>query len=492
MADKKTPATDNQETTQLSPLDQIIVDGKMFRSEEQRSIAIQMIREFVNQILEDETLISASVMNMVNTQIAKIDELISAQLNEIMHHDDFQTIEAAWRGLHHFVMNTETGESLKLRVLNATKVEVSKDLEKAIEFDQSHLFKLVYEDEYGTFGGTPYSLLIGDYFFGRSAPDVQLLMNLSNVAAAAHAPFIAGTAPEMFDLDSFTDLPNPRDLKKIFESTELIKWRSFRETEDARYTALVLPHILLRTPYGPEKPIEEFNFIEKTDGKDHKKYLWGNAVYALGERITEAFAKYKWCAAIRGVEGGGLVENLPIHTFKTDDGDIVAKCPTEIAITDRREKEISDLGFISLCYEKNTDRSAFFGSSTTNKAKEYFEDDATANAFLSAQLPYILAASRFAHYIKVIVRDKIGAFTSQDELSDFLNSWISNYVLLSKNAHFSVKASTPLSGARVDVTADPARPGRYRAIVYLKPHFQLDEVNVSLRLVANLPPPAAV
>jgi type VI secretion system protein ImpC len=429
---------------------------------------------------------------MINTRIAQIDELLSNQLNAIMHAAAFQALEATWRGLHYLVTHSETGTMLKLRLLNVTQQELLNDLEKATEFDQSVLFKKLYEEEYGTFGGYPYGLLIGDYEFGRHPQDVSLLEKISNVAAAAHAPFIAAASPKLFDMDSFTELGIPRDMAKVFESAELIKWRSFRESEDSRYATLVVPRILMRLPYGPDTvPVEGVNFVEDVDGKDHAKYLWGNPAYALGQRITNAFALYRWCAAIRGVEGGGLVEGLPAHTFGTDDGDIALKCPTEIAITDRREKELNDLGFITLCHCKGTDFAAFFGGQTTNKPKVYNTHEANANASISAQLPYILAASRFAHYLKAMMRDKIGSFMSRGNVESFLNNWIADYVLLDDDAPQTIKAQYPLREARVDVSEIPGKPGCYTAVVFLKPHFQLEELTTSIRLVAELPPPAA-
>jgi len=476
----------------LSVLDQIIINGGMARDESQKDYARDMISEFVNQVLAEGTTVSGDVVASINNRIAQIDDLISAQLNEILHAEELQRLEASWRGLHYLVMNTETGPMLKIRVLNASRAELQKDLEKAVEFDQSQLFKKIYEEEYGTFGGTPYGLLIGDFAFGRHPQDIAFLEKISQVAAAAHAPFIAAASPRMFDLDSFTDLGAPRDLAKIFESAELIKWRSFRDSEDSRYVALTLPRILMRLPYGPDtKPVEEFNFVEDTDGRDHSKYLWGNPAYALGQRITNAFALYKWTAAIRGVEGGGLVTGLPTHTFRTDEGDIALKCPTEIAITDRREKELSDLGFIALVHCKGTDYACFFGGQTTNKPKQYITDAATANANLSARLPYVLAACRFAHYIKAMMRDMVGSFMSRENVSTYLNTWIMQYVLGKDDAGQSIKAQFPLREARVDVFEVPGKPGSYRATVFLRPHFQLEELTASLRLVAELPPPAA-
>ena len=474
-------------------LDQILVQGKLARDESQRGYARDLVDEFINSVLaEAGGSVPADVVAAINDRIAQIDEIISVQLNEVLHHPDLQKLEATWRGFAYLVFNTETSTRLKIRMLNATKGELLKDLEKAVEFDQSVLFKKIYEDEYGTFGGLPFSTLIGDYEFGRHPQDVALLEKLSNVAAAAHAPFIAGAAPMLFDMASFTELGVPRDLAKIFESAELIKWRSFRESEDSRYVTLCLPRVLLRLPYGPKTvPVEGVDFVEDTDGRDHAKYLWGNPAWVLGQRITNAFALYGWTAAIRGVEGGGKVEGLPAHTFRTDEGDIALKCPTEIAITDRREKELNDLGFVTLVHCKNTDYAAFFGGHTTNKPKLYNTAAANANSRLSAMLPYILNASRFAHYIKVIMRDKIGSFMTKDNVSTYLNTWIVDYVLAKDDAGQDIKAEYPLREARVDVTDIPGKPGSYKAVVFLRPHFQLEELTASIRLVAELPAPAA-
>jgi type VI secretion system protein ImpC len=478
--------------TEQSLLDRIIQDGKMARDESQHAYARDLVGEYVNQILEGGMTVSSDTVASIEAQVARIDELLTAQMNEILHNEELQRLEASWRGLHFLVFNTETSTRLKLRLLNITKKELLTDLEKATEFDQSQLFKKIYEEEYGTFGGHPFGLMIGDYEFGRHPQDMALLEKVAGVAAAAHAPFIAAASPRLFDFDGFTELGVPRDLAKIFESAELIKWRSFRDSEDSRYVALALPHILLRLPYGPDtKPVEGFTFREDVDGRDHRKYLWGNAAWALGQRITNAFALYSWCGAIRGVEGGGLVEGLPTHTFKTDEGDIALKCPTEIAITDRREKELDGLGFISLVHCKGTDYAAFFGGQTAQKPKVYDTNEANANARISAMLPYILAASRFAHYIKAIMRDKIGSFVTADNVSVFLNRWIGNFVLGRDDAGQSLKAQYPLRQARVDVSEVPGKPGAYKAVAFLRPHFQLEELTTSIRLVATLPPPAA-
>jgi len=484
-------AAAEEQTQEAGLLDQIIKDGRLARDESQKTWAKDLLGEFVSQIMEGEITISKDTEAMINARISEIDKLISDQLNEVIHKEEFQKLEASWRGLAYLVDKTETGERMKLRIMNVSKKDLLKDMEKAAEFDQSALFKKIYEEEFGMFGGASYGALIGDYEFTSHPQDMALLSKVSEVAAAAHAPFLSAAGPELFNMDSFTELGEPRDMAKIFSSAEYAKWKSFRETEDSRYVALAMPHILMRLPYGKENvPVEAFDFEERVDGTEHDQYLWGNAAYALGTRLTDAFAKYSWCAAIRGVEGGGLVEDLPVHTFKTDEGDVALKCPTEIAITDRREKELADLGFAPLVHCKGTDYAAFFSTQSANKPKLYDSDAANANAKLSSQLQYIMATSRFAHYLKSMMRDKIGSFMTRQNAEDYLNRWISSYVLLDDNASQEMKAKYPLREARIDVSEIPGKPGAYRAVSFLKPHFQLDELSVSLRLVAELPPPA--
>lgn len=472
-------------------LDQIISETRIGKDDWERDQSRRQIATLVDEVMKGQLRVSKDLEATISARIADIDRLLTAQLNAIMHAPEFQKLEGSWRGLHYLVMQSETSAMLKLRVLNISKKELGKDLEKAAEFDQSALFKKVYEEEYGTFGGAPYGALIGDYEFGRNPQDIGLLEKISNVAAAAHAPFLSAADPGLMGLESFTDLPNPRDLAKKFETPDYAKWKSFRESEDSRYVGLCLPRVLMRLPYGPDTvPIETFNFKEDVDGTDHSKYLWSNAAYAMATRLTDSFAKYGWCATIRGVEGGGKVEGLPTHTFSTDDGEIAMKCPTEIAITDRREKELSDLGFMPLVHCKGTDYAAFFGAQSCQKAKKYDTDAANANARLSTQLQYLFAMSRFAHYLKSIMRDKIGSFMTRKECEDYLNRWISKYVVSSEDAGMELKAKHPLKEARVEVAEVPGKPGCYRAVCFLKPHFQLDELTVSLRLVADLPPPA--
>jgi type VI secretion system protein ImpC len=413
-------------TTDGSLLDQIVEQGRFGTAREKGR---DMVKEFVSQFLDGNMVASRDADATINQRIAQIDHLISLQLNEILHHPEFQKLEASWRGLKYLMDQSETNALLKIRVLNASKKELLRDLQRAPEFDQSTLFKKIYEEEFGIFGGEPFGALIGDFEFGKSPEDMEFLERVSQVAAGAHAPFLTAAGADLLNMESFSQLGEPRDIGKIFDSTEYAKWRSFRASEDSRYVGLCMPHILMRLPYGKEtKPIDDFNYEEAVDGTDHSKYLWGNAAYALGARLTQAFAQYGWCAAIRGVEGGGLVEGLPAHNFRTDEGDVALKCPTEIAITDRREKELADQGLIPLVHCKGTDYAAFFSVQSSNKPKKYDQAAANANARLSAQLPYILAVSRFAHYMKSIMRDKIGGFMSRGECETFITRWIMQYV----------------------------------------------------------------
>jgi type VI secretion system protein ImpC len=489
---KAAAAAPAQELTQeLGLLDQIVEQGRLARDPASRERGKDLVKEFVSQVLEGSMTVSRDAEAMINARIAQIDHLISIQLNEILHHAEFQKLEGSWRGLKYLMDSSETGVGLKIKVLNVNKKELLKDLQRAAEFDQSALFKKVYEEEFGVFGGAPFGALIGDYHFGKSPEDIETLERISQVAAAAHAPFLSGADPSFFNIDSYTQLDAPRDLAKVFDTTEFAKWKSFRASEDSRYVGLALPRTLGRLPYGKDtKPVEAFSYEENVDGSDHSKYLWSNAAYALGARLTQAFSLYGWCASIRGVEGGGLVDGLPVHNFYTDEGDVAMKCPTETPITDRREKELADLGFVPLVHCKGTDYAAFFSVQSCQKGKVYDNEAANANARLSTQLPYILACSRFAHYLKAMMRDKIGSFMSRKDCENWLNNWIMNYVTPDETATPSTKAAKPLRDARIDVDEVPGKPGVYRAVAFLKPHFQLDELSVSLRLVAELPPSA--
>ena len=475
------------ETQTIDLLDQVISATRP-QSDQEAARAKDYFRQFLNQVVKPGQVVSKDVEANVKHWISQIDKVLTTQTNEIMHHPDFQKLESTWRGLHYLVHHAETGENLKVRVLNVSKKDLFKDLEKADEFDQSALFKKIYEEEYGQLGGQPYGMLVGDYEFGRGAEDISLLKMISNVAAAAHAPFVAAAAPKMFNFDSYTELANPRDLAKIFDSVEYASWKSFRESEDSRFVGLTLPRTLARLPYGAEfKRVEEFNFEESVDGTDHQSYLWMNAAWCYASRIADAYSKWGWFARTRGVEGGGRVEDLPVHTFPTDDGDIAMKCPTEIAITDRREFELSNLGFLPMIHAKGTDFAVFMGAQSCQKPKTYFDPDANANAELSAKFNLILCTSRFAHYLKVMARDKIGSFMETRDCAQWLNDWIAKFCCDPTGASEETKAKYPLADAKVEVREVEGRPGWYEAVAYLRPHYQLETLTTSLRLVAEVP-----
>lgn len=477
------------EVAEIDLLDMIVEKSKVAKSDAEHARARDIVGELVNQVLAGSVLVSDNLSATLDARVAELDQLISAQLSAIMHAPEFQKLESTWRGLDYLCKESNTNAMLKIRVVHATKRDLVRDFKSAIEFDQSAMFKKVYEEEFGTFGGAPFGTLIGDYEITRQPEDMYFLEQMSHVAAAAHAPFISSASPELLGLESFADLGRPRDMAKVFDTVEYTKWKSFREAEDSRYVGLTLPRYLGRLPYDPKTGtvVDSFNFVEDVDGSDHSKYLWCNAAWAFATRLTTAFDDFGWCAAIRGVEGGGLVEDLPTHTFKTDQGEVALKCPTEIAITDRREKEFSDLGFIPLVHCKNTDYAAFFGAQTVQKPKQYNTDSANANAVLSAQLQYIFSVSRVAHYLKAMMRDKIGSFASAQNVETFLNRWVSQYVLLDDNATQEQKAQLPLREASIKVAEVPGKPGVYRSVAFLRPHFQLDELSISLRLVADLP-----
>lgn len=491
MADAKKGASAPQATEQVLEkglLDQIVEEGRLGKEAEAKERGRDLVKEFVSQVLEGSMTVTRDAETMINARIAQIDHLLSIQLNEILHNASFQKLEGSWRGLKYLMDQSETSDQLKIKVLNVNKRDLLRDLQRAPEFDQSALFKKVYEEEFGIFGGAPFGSLIGDYEFGKGPEDIELLERISQTAASAHAPFLSAASPEFFNIESYAHLDAPRDLGKVFDTTEYAKWKSFRQSEDSRYVGLTCPRVLGRLPYGKStKQVDAFHYEENVDGTDHSKYLWMNAAYALGARLTTAFANFGWCAAIRGVEGGGLVEGLPVHNFYTDEGDVAMKCPTEVPITDRREKELADQGFVPLVHCKGTDYAAFFSVQSAQKAKVYDKDAATANARLSAQLPYIFAVSRFAHYMKAMMRDKIGSFMSRSDCEKWLNQWILNYVIPDDNASPTYKAQKPLREARIEVMEVPGKPGVYKAVSYLRPHFQLDELSVSLRLVAELP-----
>ena len=461
------------------------------KTDEAKEAVQRAVRTLAEQALSQTQLISSDVVKSIESIIAELDTKLSEQVNLILHQEDFQKLEGAWRGLHYLVNNTETDEMLKIRVLNISKVDLGKTLKryKGTAWDQSPLFKSVYEAEYGQFGGEPFGCLVGDYYFDHGPPDVELLGEMSKVSAAAHCPFIAGASPTAMQMGSWQELANPRDLTKIFTTPEYAAWRSLRESEDSRYIGLAMPRFLARLPYGAKTdPVEEFNFEEDTAAADHSKYTWANSAYAMATNITRSFKMYGWCSRIRGIESGGAVEGLPVHTFPTDDGGVDMKCPTEIAISDRREAELAKNGFMPLVHRKNSDFAAFIGAQSLQKPFEYDDPDATANANLAARLPYMFACCRFAHYLKCIVRDKIGSFKERQDMHRWLNNWIMNYVDGDPaNSSETTKAQKPLAAAEVSVDEVEGNPGYYSSKFFLRPHYQLEGLTVSLRLVSKLP-----
>ncbi|MCW8128144.1 type VI secretion system contractile sheath large subunit [Microbulbifer halophilus] len=485
-------ATENEaEEQSVDLLEQAISATKQTEPDE----AQDLIANLTKQVMEGTVTWDRNLTQTINKAVQAIDAAMSKQLSAVLHDEKFQKLEGSWRGLHHLVMNSETGATLKIRMMNLTKRELFRDLDKAVEFDQSQTFKKIYEEEFGTAGGEPFGCMIGDFEFTSHPEDIELLSKMSNVAAAGFCPFVSAAGAGMFGFNDFTELSKPRDLGGIFESGEYIKWRSFRDSDDSRFVTLVMPRTLARTPYGENtKPVESFNFEEfevDEDGvsrpADHSQYCWMNASYVMGTTMTKAFAENSWCTAIRGAEGGGKVEGLPTHLFKSDDGDLDQKCPTEIGITDRREAELSGQGFLPLCHYKNTDYSVFFGSQSTQKPKVFDDPDATANSAISARLPYLMATSRIAHYLKVMARDKVGSFMEASDCERWLNKWITQYTNSNPDASPEMKAKYPLAEARVEVKEIPGQPGCYSAVAYLKPWLQMEELTTSMRMVANIP-----
>ena len=459
------------------------------RSDERKTAVEAAVRTLASQALSSANLISSDAVRSIEAIIAEIDKKLTEQVNKIIHHEDFKNLEGSWRGLKHLVFNTETDETLKIRVMNISK----KDLAKTVKnfpgalWDQSPLFKKLYEEEFGTPNGEPYGCMIGDYQFDHTPPDVAILSGMSKIAAAGHCPFFAAAAPTVMNMDSWQELSNPRDLTKIFSSPEYAPWQSLRKSDDARYLGLTMPRYLARVPYGSKTdPVEAFAFEEETEGGSHDQYVWSNSAFAMGVNIARAFKLYGWCARIRGPESGGMVEGLPCHTFPTDDGGVDMKCPTEIAITDRRESELAKNGFIPLSHWKNTDYAVFMGAQSLQKPAEYEDADATANANMSARMPYLFATCRFAHYLKTMVRDKIGSFKERDDMEKWLNNWINQYTV-DASASEETKAKYPLAEAQVKIQEVPGNPGYYTSQFWLRPHYQLEGLTVSLRMVSKLP-----
>jgi type VI secretion system protein ImpC len=482
------PATTTEHGNEFSQLLAREFKPKSDRAREAVESAVQTLAQ---EALAHTTLISDDSLRSIEAMIAAIDRKLTEQVNVIIHQEEFQQLEGAWRGLHHLINNTETDEMLKIRFMSISKKELGRTLKKfrGTAWDQSPVFKRIYEEEYGQLGGEPFGLLVGDYHFDHGPQDVQLLGDIAQTAAAAHVPFIAAAAPTVMQMESWGELTNPRDLTKIFQTPEYAAWRSLRESDDSRYIGLCMPRFLARLPYGAKtEPVEEFAFEEDTEGADSCKYTWCNSAYAMATNITRAFKLYGWCSHIRGIESGGAVEGLPAHTFPDADGGVAMKCPTEIAISDRREAELSKNGFLPLIFKKNSDFAAFIGGQSLQKPQEYEDSAATANANLSARLPYLFAVCRFAHYLKCMVRDKVGGTKTKAQLQEWLQGWLYQYVDGSPDTSSDeYKASHPLAAAQVEIEEDETNPGYYRSKIFLKPHYQLEGLTVSLRLVSRMP-----
>ncbi len=427
----------------------------------------------------------------VEAVIAELDRLLAEQINRILHHPEFQALEASWRGLR-FLVDTADGESLLvIRVFDISKRELNRTLKKfrGTAWDQSPIFRRIYEEEFGQFGGRPFGVLVGDYMFDHRPEDVQLLAAIAEIAAAAHAPFLAAAAPAVMQMDSWAELANPRDLTRIFLTPEYTAWRALRESEDARYLGLCLPRVLMRLPYGMRTaPLDDFNFEEEADGPDAGSLLWGNPAYAMAANIARAFRLYGWCVRIRGIESGGTVEGLPVCTFPTADGDTDRRCSTEVALSERREAELSRNGFIPLVHCRGSDVAAFIGAPSLQKPREFDDPEATVNAQLAARLPYLFASCRFAHYLKCMVRDKIGSDHTKASLTGWLNEWLHRYVDgAPMRSNDEWKAAHPLMDAHVVVEEKPDAPGQYEARFFLRPHYQLEGITAVLHLVSRMP-----
>lgn len=469
-------------TASVSLLDQAVAATK----QTQRDTTETLLKTLTRSAMSGTVRWNKNLTQTINQAIAAIDAKISKQLSQVMHNQDFLKVEGSWRGLNYLVFETETSTQMKIKMISVQKRELAKDLDKAIEFDQSQLYRKIYEAEYGMAGGQPIGALIGDYEFGNTPEDIDMLRDISGVAAASFCPFISASAPSLFGFDEWSNLSKPRDLAKIFDGPEYAKWKSFRESDDSRFVVLTMPRVLSRLPFGKQyKRADSFDYEEFSD--DKQVFSWMNAAYVYGTTLTKAFANYGWCTAIRGAENGGKIENLPLYTFKAEDGDIDYQCPTEVGITDRREAELSKLGFMPLCHYKNTDYAVFFGAQTVQKPKVYDNDAATANAAISARMPYMMATSRFAHYLKIIARDKIGSFMEAKDVEVWLNKWILQYANSNQQTTSQLKAKYPLSEAKVEVKEVAGQPGVYQAVAWLRPWLQMEELTTSMRLVAEIP-----
>ncbi|MFQ1701972.1 type VI secretion system contractile sheath large subunit [Loktanella agnita] len=462
------------------------------RTDEAETEVNNAVVTLVREALSDQAVVSEDILDTIGAMLAKIDKKLTDQVNEIIHAQEFQELESSWRGLAYTVNNSETDASLRVNVMNVSKSELKTELRRypGAKWDKSPLFTKIYEQEFGTMGGKPYGALIGDYYFDQSSGDVGLLRDMAKIAAASHAPFISSAAPTLLGMDSWNEMPNPNDLSEIFDTPDYAAWNSLRDSENARYLALTLPRVLSREPYTQDgsSVVEEFNFIEETDGHEGQKYAWMNAAHAMAVNINRAHKEHGWTVRIRGVQSGGEVMSLPTYAFDTGDGSKDMKIPTEVSITDRREGELSKAGLIGLIHRKHTDKAAFIGAQSLYRPKKYVDDLATASDNMSARLPYIFAVSRFSHYLKCMVRDKIGQSPDRIQLEKDLQTWVNKYVSANpESATEKEKAKKPLAGATVQVIEDEENPGYYMGKFFLKPHFQMEGMDIGMSLVSKLP-----
>ena len=434
---------------------------------------------------------NADLRRLIEMLNAEIDDALGRQLNLVLHHPEFQALESAWRGVHFLARNIVTDDMLKIRLFDISERELGRTLRKfrGAAWDHSPVFKKIYEEEYGQLGGEPFGLLVGDYYFDHQPASVQLLADISAIAAAAHVPFIAGAAPSLMQMESWSELANPRDLNRIFTTPDYAAWRSLRAAEDSRYIGLCMPRMLTRLPYGlATDPVDDFAFEEEVERADTQAYAWTNSAFAMGANIAASFSLYGWCTRIHGIETGGIVADLPVLRYATADGAVDTRCVTEIALNERREAELARLGLIALVHRKNTEDAAFISAHSIQKPAEFDDAAATANAVISSRLPYLFGCCRFAHYLKCLVRDKVGGSKSRNQLQAWLTDWLNEYVDHSPNSSSEDwKASHPLEAGEVVLDETPDKPGQYEAKFYLKPHYQLEGLTVALRLVSRLP-----
>ncbi len=489
----------NQATATATEAPALTLDTLIESTNLPKKEAEDVLGTLIDELMGEHITVDKSVLKSLKKREQAIDELLSKQLAAIMHHPQFQKLEGSWRGLHYLVMNTETATDLKIKAISASKRELLRDFEKASEFDQSFLWKKIYQEEYDQAGGVPFGALVADFEFGKHNDDISLLTNLTQVGASSFTPVLSAASPELFDMKSWEDLNRPRDLAKVFDNQSYIKWQAFRDSEDSRFAYLTLPRTMARDLYGSNtKPIDEFNFEEVPLGEDgqsiavdHNAYCWMNTAYVLAARLTDAYSRTGFCTAIRGYANGGQVEDLPAHIIETKEGDLELECPVEVEIPGRRLAELDKLGFMPLAHYKNTDYAVFFGAQSVQKPKYYGKKKeaqfANENAQISARLPYVMAMSRIAHYLKMIATDKIGSFMEREDCEKWLNNWVAEYVTSGSNPSPEEKAKFPLAEARVEVKTIPGKPGAYDAVCYLRPWLQMEELNAAMSLVTQIP-----